>query len=390
MKPSGAIVSLTAVLWDFPLIGRTRMLTEAWHAVDQPALFIEPPHSYRSVLRAFADRIKGRPAAAPHIIRPWPARYPARWWTRMDERRLRKMLHNSAIDLRRRLERHGPLNGATAIVVSPIWLPWLEKLPFGRVIYDCIDDLAVHAPDADRLRLFQRWEKELIDRCNAIVVTAEELRTHVTTIRPNVRVETIRNGVDVDRFQNAAAQSPTPGDLPTDDRPIIGFVGALYEWIDFDLIRRAAEELPQAHFVLVGPDDQPDDIESLRRLPNISLLGPRPYAQVPAYVNRFDICWVPFKTGRIAAAANPVKIYEYLALAKPVVTTPVADTASFGDLVRVGSTHDEIIAHLTALTADPRPTTADAESRIAFARRNSWQQRAAQYTELIASLDQSN
>ncbi len=376
------IASLTAVTWDFPLIGRTRMLTSAWHAMERQALFVEPPHSYRSLL----SHLLKRKRQESFVERPWPTRYPARWWPRMNQRRLNQMMRDRANDLRRMLERRCSLAEMAAIVVSPMWAPWLDAIPFGCVVYDCIDDLSVHAPQGEVLRLYQTWETELIDRCHGAVVTAERLGGRIAARRATLPIATIRNGVDVDAFI-ASAGGPRPRDLPAGaaaGRPIIGFVGALYEWIDFELIRAAAAQLPECDFVFVGPNNQPSDVESLSRLANVRLLGARPYTDVPAYISAFDICWVPFALGDIAAAANPVKIYEYLALGKPVVTTPVADVASFGALVRTRQKHDDVISVLRAcLMALP---AADRDERVAFARGNSWSVRAEAYAAFLAKL----
>lgn len=376
------IASLTAVTWDFPLIGRTRMLTSAWHAMGRQALFVEPPHSYRSLL----SHVLKRKRHEPFVERPWPTRYPARWWPRMDQRRLNRMMRDRAHGLRRRLERRCSLAEMAAIVVSPMWAPWLDAIPFGWVVYDCIDDLSVHAPQGELLRLYQVWEAELIDRCHGAVVTAERLGARIAARRAGLPIATIRNGVDVDAFI-ASAGGPRPRDLPTGaagGRPIIGFVGALYEWIDFELIRAAAERLPECDFVFVGPNNRPNDVESLSKLANVKLLGARPYIDVPAYIAAFDICWVPFAAGDISAAANPVKIYEYLALGKPVVTTPVADVASFGSLVRTGRTQDDVIVALRACKKSLPP--ADLDERVAFARGNSWSVRAEAYAAFLARL----
>lgn len=383
-EPTGALVSLTAVHWDFGLIGRTRMLTEAWHRDGQSALFVEPPHSYRSLIKSFTRK----PASPEHVVRPWPTRYPVRWWTRMDIRRLNKMMRDRAQSLRRRLERKCSLSDSCAVVVSPMWTPWLDAIRFGRVVYDCIDDLSVHAPDSGFLRLYQMWENDLIDRCDAGVVTAEVLRTHIASRRPQLPIETIRNGVDYERFVERAATSPRPTDLPPPgDKPVVGFVGALYEWIDWPLIRAAAQGMSEFQFVFVGPHNQPAEIEQLSKLPNVALLGPKPYDQVPAYVSAFDVCWVPFRSGDIAQAANPVKIYEYLALGKPVVTTPVADTGSFGDTVFVARSDVEAIR---AIQRAIESRSADQTvARREFARRNSWQQRSCDYLQFISKLPQN-
>ncbi|MBK8271246.1 MAG: glycosyltransferase [Planctomycetes bacterium] len=373
-----AFISLTAVTWDFPLIGRTRMLTESWHRENTAALFIEPPHSYRSFIQSLLRR--ARPPI--HVVRPHPTRYPVRWWPRMHERRLNKMLRDAGYGLRRRLEKKCNLAESAAIVVSPMWTPWLDALPFRRVIYDCIDDLSVHAPDSQFLRLFKIWERELIDRCDGAVVTAEVLRQQIAAQKPGMPIETIRNGVDVDRFTGVAAKLPRPADMPPPSKtPIVGFVGALYEWIDWPLIREVARRLAEFHFVFVGPDNQPAEIAKLAEVSNVTFLGGKPYEVVPAYVAAFDLCWVPFKVGDIASAANPVKIYEYLALGKPVVTTPVADTEVFGPMIRVGRSPDEIAQALRELHESNTPP--DIAARQNFACQNSWQQRARDFAAFI-------
>ncbi|HWL92610.1 MAG TPA: glycosyltransferase, partial [Phycisphaerae bacterium] len=337
-------------------------------------------HSYRSLVR----RILSRQTSAAHVVRPWPTRYPVRWWSRMDDRRLTKMMRESAHRLRRQLEKRCALSAAAAVVVSPMWTPWLDALGVGSVIYDCIDDLAVHAPNPSMLRLYQRWERELVGRVDAAVVTAEVLCAHLAPMHPSLPIELIRNGVNGEWFVKQAQRVARPADMPraAEGKPVIGFVGALFEWIDWELIHEAARQLPNCQFIFVGPYHPAPEIEALSGMANVHLLGPRPYAEVPAYVRAFDVCWVPFRVGDIAAAANPVKIYEYLALGKPVVTTPVADTASFGSLVRVGKNHAEVIAGLAEALIRLPPD--DVPQRQAFARENDWNARARQYVQFMA------
>ncbi|MFQ5430865.1 MAG: glycosyltransferase, partial [Phycisphaerae bacterium] len=149
------------------------------------------------------------------------------------------------------------------------------------------------------------------------------------------------------------------------------------------LIRHAATHLPEADFVFVGPYGSSSEIAQLESFKNVTFLGARAYDEVPAYVSTFDVCWVPFRVGGIAAAANPIKIYEYLALGRPVVSTPVADTDGFEGLVRVGRTAGEVTDLLReALAATP----ADTDRRVAFARRNSWDDRAAEIVEFLDAL----
>jgi glycosyltransferase involved in cell wall biosynthesis len=375
-----ALVSLSAVTWDFRLVGRTRMLTEAWVRGGQSTVFVQVP-SWRTALQRLTARF-ARPAGMP-VVHPWPT-YPARTWPKLGMQRVEQAIHRRAAALRRELDKLVAWDHAVAIVISPVWSPWLDELPFRHVIYDCIDELEVHVPRPELAAIYRAWEERLIARIDAAVVTAVGLGVALRRRRPTLPVTVIRNGVDADRFRSLAASTPRPSDVPRRDRSVVGFVGALYEWIDWDLIRDTARQTPEFDFVFVGPRDRRAARAAARGLANVRLLGPRAYEHVPAYLAACDICWVPFKQDAVGQAANPVKIYEYLALGKPVVTTPVADTGSFGGLVQVACTPAEMAERLRA-AAHAAPEAAAA--RIDFARENSWDVRAREYLTFVQGLD---
>ncbi|TWT43716.1 putative teichuronic acid biosynthesis glycosyltransferase TuaH [Phycisphaerae bacterium RAS1] len=372
------LVSLAAVPWHFPLVGRTRMLTEAWHAHGQPCLFVESPS-----LRTFAQRLTLRApsvAGAP-VVRTLPV-WPLRWCRGPQDWRLTRSAGWSAAALLKALRRRVDLEQAAALVVTPAWTPWLRKLPFRTVIYDCIDELSVHVPAPRLAGAFREWEDELLQRAAGAVVSAERLGADLRERKPGLPIRLIRNGVDAAAFQGRAAAAPRPVDVPT-GRPIIGFVGALYSWIDWELISGVIRRLPECQFVFVGPDDGNDAIAALRARPNVVFLGPRPYELVPAYVKAFDVCWIPFRQDEVALSANPVKAYEYLSLGKPVVSTPIADAESFGDCLAIVKTPDEAA---DALRAAMHPDAAVAARRVAFASDNTWQARAKAYLEFTRAL----
>lgn len=379
-SPSQIVVSLAAVTWDFRLVGRTRMLTEAWLRLGQPTIFVQIP-SLRTALERITAPLAGRDGAP--VVRPWPT-YPSRWWSKLGASRLAQAIRRRAAALRRELDKLLSWDQSVALVVSPLWAPWLEELPFRHVVYDCIDELTVHVHRPELTPLFQDWEDHLLARASAAVVTAERLGEGLRVRRPDLPIALIRNGVDVERFQHLAAETPRPKDVPSGGRPVVGFVGALYEWIDWELIRDTARQLTDFEFVFVGPENGRSERELIASLPNVRLLGPRPYRRVPAYVSSFDVCWVPFKQDHVGKAANPVKIYEYLALGKPVVTTPVADTDSFGGLVQVAYTPAEMVARLRDAVLVPASA---ATACVEYARHNAWELRAREYLHFLASLD---
>lgn len=374
------IVALAAVVWNFPLVGRTRMLAEAWRALGQQNVFVQVPS-----LRSAFEKVTrfARPREDQEIVRPWPGP-PAKTWSRLEPAALDGAIQRRARYLRKQLDRVIDWEDATALVVSPVWTPWLAELPFGKIVYDCIDALDVHVPRADVKPLYEKWERELIARCDAIVTTADDLTDEVRAIRPDVPVRVIRNGVDVDRFQQLAAERPRPADLPNNNRPIVGFVGALYRWIDWELIGQVATQLPELDFVFVGPDDGNPAMDDIAALDNVYFLGGRPYDEVPAYMNAFDAAWVPFTQDHISRAANPVKIYEYLALGRPTISTPVADVDLFDNCIAVADNANEIARLLQdAITND---NATKQQTRINFAKQNTWQARAEEYRTFLKDL----
>ena len=378
------LVSMSAVTWDFPLRGRTRMLTESWLRRGQATTFVQVP-SHRSAL----ERLLRRREDAP-VVRPWPIQ-PARRWPAVGEVALRRRAAKRARELRRQLDRPVSWDSAVALVVSPIWTPWLEYLPFRTVVYDCIDDLSVHVPDRRLLPIVSRWEEELVARANGAIVSAGVLGAAIRARRADLPLATVHNGVDAEAFRDAARREARPADLPKPGgAPLVGFVGALYDWIDWPLVAQGVAALPGIDFAIVGPSSRrPRELRELVPSANAVFLGPRPFARVPAYVNAFDVCWVPFRRDAVGLSANPVKIYEYLALGRPVVSTPVADPKSFEGLVTFGSGSDEIVAALRAAVAgvagrDREPV--DRAARERFADANSWDARAADVARFAHSL----
>ena len=373
------IVSFSAVTWDFPLVGRTRMLAEAWGRSSQPTTFVQVPS-----IRTAIQRLRRHPgrSGAVEILRPWPT-YPFTCWEGFETSRLLNAVRRSARDLRRQLERRVRLRDSIAIVVSPVWTRWLDTLPFRAVVYDCIDDAGIHVPVPGLEPLYRDWEKDLVRKSCAAAASATPLVDHLRSLRRDLPIATIRNGVDPGWIKRCEHADRRPHDLPSGRRPIVGFVGALYDWLDWTLVQSVAERLPDVDFVFVGPRSRRSRSDLLPRSSNVHLLGHRRYEDIPAYLRAFDVCWIPFKEDRITQAANPVKVYEYLAFGKRVVSTPLPDVESFQGFVSVGRSPAGIA---DVLSAELRSSPHDSRDRVSFAKANSWDARASEYLCFLESV----
>lgn len=131
------------------------------------------------------------------------------------------------------------------------------------------------------------------------------------------------NGFDEKLFDGKPKS--VPSDLGGISRPVIGFVGVLFSFLDYVMIYKAAAAIPDASFVFVGPVEKEGraGVERLKTLPNTYFLGRKQKNDIPAYVTNFDVCINPFKVDDVSRAVTPLKVYEYLACGKPVVSTPM-------------------------------------------------------------------
>jgi glycosyltransferase involved in cell wall biosynthesis len=129
------------------------------------------------------------------------------------------------------------------------------------------------------------------------------------------------HGVDYEMFAMDGSSSETPEDIAGIKRPIVGYFGALDDHkLDIGFLDAVAERLPDMSFVFIGKSSV--DCSALSARKNVWLLGQKPYEQIPQYGKCFDVAILPWKINKWTEAANPIKFKEYLALGKPVVSTP--------------------------------------------------------------------
>jgi glycosyltransferase involved in cell wall biosynthesis len=356
------------VPWDFALLGRTRYLALGLRALGARVTFVEPPSLKKSLHRL------RHPHDAPGdlLVLPMPPSIPKI----SDRLPLVPRLHDAA----QRAWLKAVLFGRpppVAIVSTPRWAPVIEGVPFSRVVYDCLDDLRVHSEPA-RLKRFETWERDLLRRASASLAVSPALGADLES-KGAQRVQVLGNGVCFDEF----VRRSRPAD-PKASRKRIGYLGALYEWVDIDLLAGAARELPEHEFTLVGPVRRGVDVSALTRLPNVVLPGYRAYPDVPKAIASFDVALIPFKEGVVARAADPIKIYEYFCFGTPVVTTPVSDVERIGDLLYVASGPKAFADGIRAALAESDPTLR--ERRIAYARANDWNERSKAVGTLLLDL----
>lgn len=228
-------------------------------------------------------------------------------------------------------------------------------------VYYCIDDYA-SLPDVD-VSAVREMDDELTRRADLVFVASETLLDRKRRLNPETYVSP--HGVDFGHF--VRAQDPAlslPDDIAHLPRPIIGFFGLIESWIDLDLVADLARQRPDWTFLLIGRMAIPE--AAAPRLPNIVYLGRRPYESLPAYGKAFDAAIIPYRLTQQVIHANPIKLREYLAMGKPIVSVSTPEIDKFSKLVRIARTPAEFLIHLdTSITTGLSPSEIEAQTALA-------------------------
>ena len=280
----------------------------------------------------------------------------------------------------------GPVEILTALDAPVLWtLPYnaglVDSFATRRIVYDCIDDLAVFPYNQELLR---SHHERMLREADVVGCVSRPLLEECRRVRPDALY--LPNAVDVDHFTEASGGGEAPAVLrPVLEagRPIVGYYGALASWLDVGLLESAARLRPDWSFVLVGIrlSDAPP-LDSLERLPNVYLLPPQPYREIPAVLARFDVAFIPFVVNEITHATSPLKLFEYFAGGKPVISTPMPECAAFPE-VRIARDGEELASALDGALLESR----DASRRERLRRigvENSWR---ARVDAVVAALD---
>ena len=262
---------------------------------------------------------------------------------------------------------------------TPLAHDLIDRLDPALTVYYCIDDLASSSPEARRIT---SSEEAMFRRADLVFVTSEKLRQRAAI--HSRRVHFFPFGVRFQSFEEArTSPAAPPQDVSALARPIVGYVGGMHQWVDQDLIAEVARRLPHVNFVFVGPPQC--DLSRLEACPNVTLLGGRPHAQLPAYIREFDVGIVPYKLSEYTTNVYPTKLNEYLAMGIPVVATNLLEIQRFNaDHGNVVSIAESAAAFADAIEQASRmPKSMGADRRIEVARSNSWQTRIQQMETLI-------
>jgi glycosyltransferase involved in cell wall biosynthesis len=250
-----------------------------------------------------------------------------------------------------------------------------KRLGEALAVYYCIDDYAAH-PGMDPAAI-QKLDDQLTRDADLVFVAPPALVEAKRALNP--RVHFAPHGVDFDHF---ASPGGAAAETRTLIHPIVGYFGTLGEWIDYDLLASLARARPRWTFLCIGYAAA--DLGPLRECSNVVLPGPQPYERLPQWAQSFDVAVIPYRQTRQVQHANPLKLREYLATGKPVVSVTTPETARFADSVYLADGAAAFLAAIDRALAEDCPQRR--RQRMDAVRGLSWDARFQETVRLVDAL----
>ena len=259
-----------------------------------------------------------------------------------------------------------------------------------KIIYEYVDDinpLIVGTKELpinikDKYDYMQKDKEDIF-----VVVTADEIEKDVIAKRGTEKLVFACNGVDYEHFNNTQKDfkyEKSFEEIIKQKKPIIGYYGAIASWFDYEIIKELAQKRPDYNIVLFGIKyDATFDKSNLGKYTNIYFLGSKGYNELPYYAKYFSVCTIPFLINEITQATSPLKLFEYMALEKPIVTTDMKECRKYKSVMIAKNSKDFINLIDKAIALNSKDNKENLKKIKKEALENTWEAKAKTIINLL-------
>lgn len=227
----------------------------------------------------------------------------------------------------------------------------------------------------------RQMQNTIIEKSDIIFTVSKLLFEEFSQIHKNVFL--VPNGVDFESFES----SNGPIKIGKLKKPVLGFLGMLHYKVDFNLLYYIAQTHPEWTLLLMGKDNIHSNsdrliFERLKKKDNVVWTREIERESIPSFLNSVDVCIVPLKKIAMNRYANYLKIWEYLAAGKPIVSVDQGISYEYPDLIRLADSKEEFVDNIAkALKEDTDEELVKQRKNVAMT--NSWDSRVREMLDII-------
>ncbi|QGG55276.1 glycosyltransferase [Paenibacillus sp. B01] len=270
-------------------------------------------------------------------------------------------------------------------IYTPDAVDFIDWIDHKLVIYDCVDEYSAQPWYAEEFGSIIESENKLLRRADLVFTSAEFL--YDLKKMQNNKTYLLENVAEFDHFNRVLTEElERPSDIKSISGPILGFIGALDKYkLDYSAIIRLAQEKKDCNVVLIGPHSEAEkstNLDDLKKVENIFILGPRDYEVLPNYIAAFDVCLIPYNENEYTKGCFPLKFFEYLATGKPVVTLGLPTLKKFSQYRVYAETFNEF-RELVNVHLNNQSNHDQLQIRVKLAKENTWSTKVDKMEKII-------
>jgi glycosyltransferase involved in cell wall biosynthesis len=261
----------------------------------------------------------------------------------------------------------------------------LRVLESDVVVADVVDDVLARVNDPRLASMYRDGHRIVFDAADHAFTTSEQVVDRFGDAPCDIHV--LPNGVTVPEDYEEDVSERRFSGSGEEERPLAVYAGQLNQALDAEMITSVAERCPEVRFRFYGPVSDPAGrrlATALTERPNVDVAGSVPHTELQRYLSQADVLLNFKKPDHTTSGNDLLKIYEYLATGRPIVSPCVSPVDRFEDVIRVAETPDQFADQLRAALRDESEERS--KRRVAYARSNSWASRVDDILSTFHSL----
>lgn len=252
----------------------------------------------------------------------------------------------------------------------------LTGIPHSNLVTQIVDNnLYLESLNEGDVNFVKRQYDELASRSQSVITSSQFNHDYFHRLNPNTHL--FINAVDA-MFLGDGDQLPH---RLSGARPRLVYVGWISQRTDMELLRHVATERPAYDLIIAGPDEGPLAASGITELDNVTYLGKVPYGELPELLRTADVCIIPHKDNEYSRSMSPLKLFQYLATGRPIVSTDIGGIDHWKSLISVAASYDQFVEMVdTTLASD---SVEQSRQRIAAAKQETWDARVDEMLNAI-------